>query len=380
MQKVAVGWEIYERTGSALHLGYVGLVQFLPLVALALITGHVVDHHNRKRVLMVALLFTSLAALGLAWNSTRRGPVYALYCLLLMSSIAKAFQNPAKSTLLPRIVPREIFGNAVSWGSSSFEMASMLGPALGGLLIGLFRSAVPVYVVSAAAALIFMLAMVGIQYQHQPLEKNPVTLHSLSAGLRFVWRAKVVMAAMTLDMFAVLLGGATTLMPVFAKDILHVGPRGLGWLMAAPSVGAFSMAILLAHRPPFQKAGRALLLAVVGFGAATILFGISKHFWFSLAMLLLIGMFDNISVVIRQTLVQLLTPDEMRGRVSSLNGLFIGTSNELGGFESGLVAGLFGPVISVVSGGVGTLVVVLGIAWLWPQLRRYGRIGGADDG
>ena len=379
MQKVAVGWEIYERTGSALHLGYVGLVQFLPIAALAMITGHVVDHYNRRRILMVALGFTSLAALGLAWNSTRTNSVAALYALLLISGIAKAFQNPAKSTMIPRIVPREIFSNAVSWNSSGFEMASMIGPAIGGLLIGLFRSTVVVYLSSAMAALIFLLILTGIPSQHQAVGNNSMTVRSLLAGFRFIRQAKVVQAAMTLDMVAVLLGGATTLMPIFAKDILQVGPRGLGWLLAAPSIGACSMALLLAHRPPLRKAGRALLLAVTGFGVATVLFGISRNFWLSLAMLFLIGACDNISVVVRQTLVQLLTPDEMRGRVGALNGLFIGTSNELGGFESGLVAGFFGPLAAVVSGGLGTVFVVIGVAWLWPQLRNYGTLGNTDE-
>jgi len=201
-----------------------------------------------------------------------------------------------------------------------------------------------------------------------------MTLGSLSAGLRFVGKTRVVMAAMMLDMFAVLLGGATSLMPIFAKDILQVGPRGLGWLMTAPAAGAFSMAMLQAHRPPLQKAGRSLLLAVAGFGVVTILFGISETFWFSLVLLFFLGVFDNVSVVIRSTLVQLLTPDEMRGRVSALNTLFIGTSNELGSFESGLAAGLFGPVFSVVSGGIGTLIIVSGVAWRWPELRRYGTL------
>ena len=379
MQKVAVGWEIYERTGSAMHLGYVGLVQFLPLVALAVFAGHVVDNYHRKRVLMVASFFTSLAAAGLALNSARHGSVYAIYGLLLLSGTARAFQNPAKSTMVPRIVPREIFSNAVSWISSGFEVSSMLGPALGGLMIGFFKSPALVYLVNAVAALAFLLLVAGIPYQHMLLERNPITLRSLSAGARFIWRAKVVMSAMMLDMFAVLLGGATTLMPIFAKDILHVGPRGLGWMMAAPSIGACSMAMLQAHRQPLQKAGRALLLTVIGFGVATIFFGLSKNFWFSLLMLLLLGAFDNISVVIRGTLIQLLTPDEMRGRVSALNGLFIGTSNELGGFESGLVAGFFGPVVSVVSGGIGTLLVVLSLAWLSPQLRRYGKLGSPHD-
>ncbi len=369
MQKVAVGWEIYERTGSAIHLGYVGLVQFLPLVLLAIASGHVSDHYNRKRVLAVSLAFTALAAFGLAWNSHRRGSVAMIYLLLFVTGAAKSFQNPASAGIVPRIVPRELFSVAATWNSSGFELASMIGPGIGGLLIGFFQSPVLIYVINAVSAIVFLAALARIRYDHQPVEKAPVTLRSLSAGMRFVWRQKEVMAAMTLDMFAVLLGGATTLMPVYAKDILQVGPRGLGWLLAAPSIGACTMAMVQAHRPPHRRAGDVLMLAVLGFGCATIVFGLSKSFWLSMLALFILGVCDNISVVIRITLIQLLTPDEMRGRVSALNGVFIGTSNELGGFESGLVAGLFGPVVSVVAGGIGTLLVVLSVARLWPEIR-----------
>jgi MFS family permease len=219
-----------------------------------------------------------------------------------------------------------------------------------------------------------MIALTGVPFTHKVVEKSPVTLQSLSAGMRFVWQQKEVMAAMTLDMFAVLLGGATSLMPVFAKDILRVGPSGLGWLLSAPSIGAFTTAMIQAHRRPYEKAGPVMLAAVLGFGAATIVFGLSQHFWLSLLMLVLLGVCDNVSVVIRQTLIQVMTPDHMRGRVSALNSVFIGTSNELGGFESGLVAGFFGPVFSVVSGGIGTLFVVFSVARLLPEIRRYGRL------
>ena len=374
MQKVAIGWEIYERTGSALHLGYVGLVQFLPIAIFAIFAGQVTDSYNRKKVLMVALAFTALAAFGLAWNSHTLGSVAAMYACLVITGIAFAFIHPARASLVPRIVPRELLNNAVSWNSSGFELASMFGPAAGGLLIAFFSSPKLVYVLNGVAALAFLVLLARVRYEHQETERTPVTLRSLSAGLRFVWKTKEVMAAMMLDMFAVLLGGATSLMPIFAKDILHVGPRGLGWLMTAPAIGAFSMSMIQAHRLPFRRAGRALLLTVSGFGVVTILFGLSTTFWFSLLMLFLLGAFDNVSVVVRLTLVQLRTPDEMRGRVSALSTLFIGTSNELGSFESGIVAGLFGPVFSVVSGGIGTLVVVACITLLAPQLRRYGSL------
>jgi MFS family permease len=374
MQKVAVGWEIYERTGSALHLGYVGLAQFIPQVAFALVAGHVTDAYNRKRVLMASLLLNTLAGIGLAWNSSRNGSIFLIYVFLLLNGTARAFVMPARSAFLPRIVPLGIFSNAVSWNSSGFEIASMAGPAIGGLLIGFFRSATLVYEINALCGLMFLLLLANVPYKHKAQDREPITLHSLSAGFRFVWKSKVVLSAVMLDMFAVLLGGATALMPIYAKDILHVGPRGLGWLMTAPSLGAFTMALLQAHRGPLGKPGRVLLFAVAGFGTVTIFFGISRYFWLSLGMLYLLGACDNISVVIRSTLVQTLTPDEMRGRVSALNSLFVGTSNELGAFESGLIANLFGPVLSVVSGGVGTLIVVAAIAWLFPELRVQGAV------
>ena len=228
--------------------------------------------------------------------------------------------------------------------------------------------------INAIGQVSFVALLAGLQYKYQQAPRQPLTLHSFSAGFQFVWKSKVVLSAMALDMFGVLLGGATAMMPIYAKDILKVGPRGLGWLMTAPSIGAFSMALFQAHRGPLRKAGRTLLFAVAGFGAVTIIFGISRNFWLSMAMLYLLGMCDNISVVVRSTLVQVLTPDYMRGRVSALNSLFIGTSNELGAFESGFVANFFGPVASVVSGGIGTLLIVLAMAWRSPELRRYGRL------
>jgi len=374
MQKVAIGWEIYERTGSAMHLGYVGLAQFLPQVVLTLFAGHITDNYNRKRVLMGAVAFNTLAAIGLAWNSRRDGGIVLMYVLILCVGAARAFWMPARGAFLPRIVPLEIFGNAVSWNSSGFETASMAGPALGGLLIAHFRSSTLVYLVNVAAGLIFIVLVMGITYRNEKQERSPMTFHSVSAGFRFVYRSPLVLSAILLDTFGVLLGGATALMPIYATDILHVGPRGLGWLVTAPAVGAFSTALLQAHRGPLLHAGRTLLFAVAGFGTVTALFGISRIFWFSLFMLFLLGACDNISVVVRTTLIQVLTPDNMRGRVSALNGVFIGASNELGAFESGTVAALAGPVFSAVSGGIGTVLVVIAIAWLFPQLRRFGRL------
>jgi len=374
MQKVAIGWEIYERTGSAMHLGYVGLVQYLPQLVLFVITGHVTDRYNRKFVLMAALAFNALAAIGLALNSFKGGSIFLLYACLLAAGTAKAFWMPARAAFLPRIVPMNIFSNAVSWNTSGFEIATMTGPALGGLLIATFESPTLVYAVNALAGIIYVVLISRVTYKHETQAHSPISLHTLSAGFQFVRKSNVVLSAMMLDMFGVMLGGATALMPIFAKDILKVGPTGLGWLMAAPAVGACTMAVLQAHRGPMKHAGRAVLLAVSTFGLATIVFGLSHTFWLSLAMLVLLGACDNISVVIRVTLVQVMTPDEMRGRVSALNALFIGTSNELGAVESGMVAGMLGPVFSVVSGGVGTILVAAVIAYLSPQLRKYGRL------
>src|SRR4051812_9130611 len=315
MQKVAIGWEIYERTHSAMALGYAGLVQFTPQVLFMLFAGHITDSFNRKRVLMAALACNALVAFGLAVNSVHGGSIYVLYACLFAYGTARAFIMPSRAAFLPGIVPLEIFGTAVSWNSSGFEISSMAGPAIGGLLIGFFQSPTLIYTINTIGQLTFVLLLGSIAYKHQQAPRQPLTLHSFSAGFRFVWKAKVVLSAMALDMFGVLLGGATAMMPIYAKDILNVGPRGLGWLMSAPSLGAFSMALLQAHRGPLRRAGRTLLFAVAGFGTVTIVFGISKTFWLSMVMLFILGSCDNISVVVRSTLVQILTPDAMRGRV-----------------------------------------------------------------
>ena len=374
MQKIALLWEIYERTGSALHLGYVGLAQFAPQVILAPFGGHVVDAYHRKKVLFGALSVSLLASFGLALDSMRPAPLWVFYTLLVVIGSARSFWMPARSAILPRLVPKDIFRNAVSWNSSFFELASISGPAVGGLLIGLFQRGSPIYLFNAAAALTFILLVARLRYDHDPPERAALSVASLAAGVTFLRRTRILMAAMLLDTFAVLLGGATALMPVYAKDILHVGPRELGWLLAAPALGAMTAAFLQAHRPPWAHAGRALLGSVAGFGLVTIAFGLSTNLWLSLGLLVLLGACDNISVVLRGTLVQVLTPDAMRGRVSALNGLFVGTSNELGAFESGVAAQLFGPVAAVVSGGGGTLLVVAGMARGFPELLRAGRL------
>ncbi|GAC1644874.1 MAG: MFS transporter [Ktedonobacteraceae bacterium] len=371
MVNVAIGWELYERTGSALVLGGVGLVEVIPVLILALPAGHVADRFKRKYIVIISQLLLALASLGLMALSYTHGSLLLIYgCLLLMGG-AVAFNNPATTTLLPQTVPEKAFENAATWESSAWQLASVLGPASGGFVIALFHSATLVYGLNAGAALISVALMLLLRGgQREVPASQSTTLSSLLEGMKFLRQDQVILAAITLDMFAVLLGGATTLLPIYAKDILHVGPTGLGWLRAAPSIGAVCISICIAHAPPFKKAGRTLLWAVAGFGIATIIFGVSRLFWLSLLMLFMLGGLDNISVVIRSTLLLMRTPDAMRGRIAAVNTLFIGASNELGGFESGLAAQLFGPIISVAGGGLGTILVVLFVALLWPQMRH----------
>jgi MFS family permease len=298
-----------------------------------------------------------------------------MYACLLFTGVARTFQQPAKASLLPQIVPRRRFGNAVTWNTGAFQLASIVGPGLAGVLIAASVGFAAVYVLDAVASLMFVASLSFVKDPPMPEERPLPTFDTLVAGVGFVWRTKIILAAMTLDMLAVLLGGAVTLLPVFAgKDLLNVGAVGFGCMRAAPALGALVMMLWLAFRPPMLNAGASLLRSVAGFGVATIVFGFSRSYLLSLAMLFLIGAFDMVSVVVRHTLVQLLTPDEMRGRVSAVNSMFIGASNELGGFESGTVAYYFGPIASVVSGGIGTLATVLGVAWMWPQLGKYGRL------
>jgi MFS family permease len=369
-QMVAVGWEIYERTRSTLALGLIGLVVGFPVIALALPGGHLADNYDRRRLVVISSLFLAAATLGLAAVSHFHAPVLLTYVALFALGVASAFNYPARIALLPQIVPRETFASAVTWSSTAFLISAAIGPALGGIIIATTGSATAVYLLDAALAIAFIFLILGIRGKQRIESSERMSRESLAAGFRFVRETKIILAAITLDLFAVLFGGATALLPVFAKDILHVGADGLGWLRAAPSVGALLMAILVAHLPPMRRAGRKLFLSVAGFGIATIIFGFSKSFALSLAMLFALGALDAISMVIRSTLVQVRTPDAMRGRVSAVNGMFVDTSNELGGFESGAVAALVGPVASVVAGGVGTLLVVVAIMRKWPQLAR----------
>jgi MFS family permease len=370
MLSFAVGWELWLRTHNAFALGLVGLVQVTPVILLSLPAGHVADQYNRKRIVLTAQVMLALCALGLALLSYLQGPLVLIYLFLLGIGIARAFNDPASSTLLPQAVPPEIFSSAATWSSSTGQLASIIGPALAGLLVAFWDGVTLNYLIAVLAALVYLSLVVLMRGRQLALSRKAATLESLKEGLRFIRNTKEILAAITLDLFAVLFGGAVTLLPVYATDILKVGPQGLGLLRAAPSIGALVMAVTLAFLPAFKHAGRTLLLAVAGFGLATIVFGLSTIFWLSMAMLFVLGGLDNISVVIRSTLILTRTPDEMRGRISAVNSIFIGASNELGGFESGLAAALFGPILSVVGGGIGTILVVLIVARIWPEIRR----------
>jgi MFS family permease len=324
-------------------------------------------------------------SLGLAGISWSQADYRWIYVCLFANGVARAFLQPGKASLLPLIVSRNRFANAVTWSTSGFQLASVVGPSLGGFVIAWTGAAAWVYLLDALLSGGFVVALLFIRPRPPAPSPERLGVRSLLAGAAFVWRTKLILGAISLDMFAVLLGGATALLPVYAKDILHAGPEGLGWLRAAPGLGALLTSCLLTLRPPIRRAGLTLLWSVTAFGVATVVFGLTRWFWLSWCMLFLTGAFDMVSVVIRHTLIQLWTPDGMRGRVSAINGMFIGISNELGEFESGTVAHLFdradslsfGPTVSVVSGGLGTILVVLLATGLFPELRRHGRL---DEG
>jgi MFS family permease len=370
MLTFAIAWELWLRTRSAFALGMVGLVQVLPVIVLALPAGHFADQHNRRRIILVTQSVFALCSLGLAYLSWMEGPLPLIYACLLVIGISRAFNDPAASTLIPETVPNELFANAATWSSSAWQTAAITGPMAAGLWAGFFDDVTGIYVFDALGILTFVILLSLIHGRQLPLARKAATLDSLKEGLRFMRDTKVILAAITLDMFAVLFGGAVALLPIYATDILHVGAEGLGIMRASSSVGALLMAFALAHLPPFKQAGKTLLLAVTGFGLATIVFGLSKIFWLSVLMLGLLGALDNISVVIRSTLMLTRVPDEMRGRVSAVNSIFIGMSNELGAFESGFLASLVGPILAVAGGGVGTIIVVLVVASVWPEMRN----------
>lgn len=376
-QGLAIGWDIYQRTRQPLALGLVGGVQALPMILLSLPAGYLADRFDRRRLNALCLCGVAACSLGLAWLSASHGSIYLMYLLLLLDATFATLQRPSASTIFMSLVPPEVFENAMKWLTSINQISGVAGPALGGMI--LVWSIPAAYVTNAVFALLLIVLLLSLQLRPSPAKAGAMSLQSVFAGVHFVWGRKLLLATISLDLFAVLLGGAVYLLPVYAKDILRVGEHGLGWLRAAPAVGAFCMAILLAHLPPMRRAGRAMLLAVFGFGLATIVFGLSRNFWLSWTMLFFTGALDNVSVVVRHTLVQLLTPDHMRGRVSAVNSIFIGSSNEIGGLESGVIAQAFGPAVSVVSGGIGTLAVVALWAILFPRLHRFGMLTGAQE-
>ena len=369
MLSFAISWELWLRTHDPFSLGLVGLVQVVPVILLSLPGGHLADQYNRKRIVFIMQTLLAFCSLALAYLSFTEGPILWIYACLLGIGIARAFYDPAASTLLPQTVPPNLFTSAATWSSSAWQFAAIVGPAVAGVVAAVLDKVTIIYVFDAFAAFVFIALISLIKGRELALARKSATLESLAEGWRFIRDTRVILAAITLDMFAVLFGGAVALLPVYATDILKVGAVGLGWMRAAPSIGAIIMAFLLAHLPPMKQAGKTLLWAVAGFGLATIVFGVSRSFWLSVLMLGLLGALDNISVVIRHTLMLTRVPDEMRGRASAVNSIFISTSNEMGAFESGSVAKLFGTIPSVVIGGIGTIVVVLAVAWFFPEMR-----------
>jgi MFS family permease len=375
MQSVAVGWQIYEITKRPLDLGLVGLAQFSPGILLFLATGHAADTFNRRKLLMACYAgFGVCSGLLLFYALSGLRTVLPMYAVVVLLGVVRSFNNPASRSLLPQIIPEEHLQNAIAWNSSVNQGGTILGPSLGGLIYAVAKGPAAVYTAAmlAAAGATFLMSLVKLHTKARPRE--PLTWKSVLAGLRYIRRTKIILGSISLDLFAVLLGGAVALLPVFASEVLRTGPWGLGLLRASPAIGAGSMALLLAHRPFRSRAGLTMLWCVGGFGAFTVLFGISRSLVLSMAALILVGSMDMVSVVVRSTLVQLATPDEMRGRVSAVEMIFIGASNEIGQFESGITAQWFGAVPAVIMGGVGTLLITALWAWNFPELRRVERL------
>jgi MFS family permease len=375
MQGVAVAWQVYGLTGRALDLGLVGLAQFLPGVLLFLVAGQTADRVPRQRILQScygAFSLVSFLLLGLSLQGV--ASAWPIYAALLLNGVVRAFNGPASQAFLPLMLPEEHFPNAVAWGSSIFQGAMILGPMAGGLLYGFSGGPATVYASAAAAYLIGLVLISAIRVKLAQRPRGAAGMGVVLEGLRYIWREKLVLGAISLDLFAVLLGGAVALLPIYARDILKAGAAGLGILRSGPGIGAVTMAIVVAHWPLKRHAGAAMLWCVAGFGFFTVVFGLSRHIALSMGALILLGACDMVSVIVRHTMVQLATPDDMRGRVSAVNMIFIGASNEVGQFESGLTAQWFGTVPAVVIGGIGTMVVVAAWAWLFPALRQVNEL------
>jgi MFS family permease len=375
MQGVAIGWQIYSTTRDPLDLGYVGLAEFMPAIVFALFTGHAADRLNRRRVLLACQSLLALCSLALlALSQAHDISIRWAYLVLVFVGTARAFAGPASAALMPNLVPPAHFANAVAWSSSIWQLATIVGPALGGLLYGLMGGATPVYMICATLACGALGFTFAVRPPVQVPEAGAASFERLIAGVRYVWRNKIILGSISLDLFAVLLGGVVALLPVFAHDILHVGPTGMGALRSAPGVGAAVVAVVLAFRPLERSPGKVMLACVAMYGLSIIAFGLSRSFVLSLFVLFVAGASDMISVFVRHTVVQLTTPDAMRGRVSAVNLVFIGASNELGEFESGVTAAWLGTVPAVVAGGVGTCAIVLLCAALFPELRKIERL------
>src|SRR6266852_317631 len=375
MQSVAVGWQVYEITKRPLDLGYVGLAQFLPGILLFLVSGHVADRYDRRKLTTLCYAgFAACSALFLAITLHGARSVYPIYAVLILLGVVRSLNGPVSRALLPQLIPMEHFPSAIAWASTVFQCATILGPSLGGVVYAAFRGPSDVYTLGLVAATFAVFTTLGIKTQSKRRLREPATRETILAGLRYIWREKVILGSISLDLFAVLLGGSVALLPVYAREILQTGPWGLGLLRSAPGVGAAVMAILLAYKPLKRRAGITMLWCVAGFGVATIIFAVSRSLIVSLAALFLVGATDMVSVIVRQMLIQLGTPDEMRGRVNAVDMVFIGASNELGQFESGLTAQWFGTVPAVVLGGIGTLAVTALWAWRFPELRRADKL------
>jgi MFS family permease len=375
MQSVAVGWQVYEITRRPLDLGLVGLAQFLPVVLFFLPAGHAADRFSRKS--LVALCYVGFGlcyALLFEIARARTHNVVLIYAVLVLLGIVRAFNAPAARSLLPLLVPMDVFPSAVAWNATIFQGATILGPALGGLLYAAFHGPADVYGIALVVTGLALVALAPVELTQVERPHEEVSTRSVLAGLQYIWTHKIILGAISLDLFAVLLGGSVALLPVYARDILRTGAWGLGLLRAAPGVGAGFMALLLAYRPLRNRVGKIMLFCVGGFGVFTIVFGISRSLVLSLISLVLLGASDMVSVVVRGTLVQVATPDEVRGRVNAVDMIFIGTSNEFGEFESGLTASWFGTVPAVILGGVGTLIAVGLWAWMFPELREADRL------
>ncbi len=383
MINVSVGWLLYERTADPWSLGLVGVAELTPVLLLMVVAGNAADRYPRRNLGIFAHAVLALAASGLTLLSWLDGPTWAIYSLLFLIGTARAFASPSVNTILPQLLEPAEFANANAWLSSTFQLAAITGPAVGGMLIAATGAATVSFALAAAGQVIFILMLrtmpVRVPSASARGDSNELrrdraearrSAGDIFAGFRFVRANPLFLSAITLDLLGVLFGGAVALLPIFAKDILQVGPAGLGYLRAAPGIGAMTMALVTTRLRPWPRPGVVLLFAVAGFGLATIGFGVSRSFPLSLACLFLTGVFDNISVVIRLTLEQTITPDHLRGRVSAINYVFVGFSNEFGAFESGATAALFGPTLSVVGGGFATLMVVLAVRATWPQLAR----------